>query len=357
MIPNLKVYIPLKWKIKVHLLFFKFRKPKHFLNKISTISNKKRIYIFLAADYGNLGDVAITYAQHKFLKENFPDYVVTEIPISKTIEGIVFAKKIISKDDIITTVGGGNMGDLYPMIELFRQEVIKNFPKNMIVSFPQTIDFNDTSSGQKALKRAVRVYSKHKNLILLAREQKSYDFFNAYFKHNNILLVPDIVLTLDKTKPQKERSGAVICLRNDKEKKLNRTEESKLLKIINTNFKKNITRDTHIGGENLSLLKRVKALHDIWNDFKEAEIVITDRLHGMIFCYITNTPAIVFLNNNHKIQSSYSWIKEAKHIHLMEKFSEKEINDSILSIKIANNKSEIENLVHLYYEFLEMVKV
>ena len=45
---------------------------------------KKNIFIFLGADYGNLGDVAITYAQTKYLKEHFQDYNVVEIPISQT---------------------------------------------------------------------------------------------------------------------------------------------------------------------------------------------------------------------------------------------------------------------------------
>ena len=31
-------------------------------------SSKPRCFIFLAADYGNLGDVAITFAQREFLR-------------------------------------------------------------------------------------------------------------------------------------------------------------------------------------------------------------------------------------------------------------------------------------------------
>ena len=57
----------------------------------------KKIFIFLGADYGNLGDVAITFAQTKYLIENYPDYTVVEVPISKTFAGIKAAKKVISK--------------------------------------------------------------------------------------------------------------------------------------------------------------------------------------------------------------------------------------------------------------------
>ena len=354
MFSELKKIIPLEWKIKSYLFGYQFKKIENFPFKFSNKTHK-RVFIFLAADYGNLGDVAITYAQHAFLKQNFPDFLVTEIPISKTLQGIALLKKTINNNDIITTVGGGNMGNLYPMIELNRQMVIKNFPKNKIISFPQTIDFNDSPSGKKALKRAIRVYSKHKNLILLAREQKSFDFFNANFCHNKILLAPDIVLTLDKTNPQKERSGAVICLRNDKEKKLSSEEENRLQKIINANFKKTITRDTHIGGENLSLLKRVKALRDIWDDFKGAEIVITDRLHGMIFCYITGTPVLVFLNNNHKVKSSYHWIKTTPHVRLIDEFSIENIQTAINELKCISNEIVLENMLPRYDEIIKTV--
>ncbi|WP_418603878.1 polysaccharide pyruvyl transferase family protein [Hwangdonia sp.] len=355
MVNSLKKIIPLSFKTSILLFFYQFKALNSFGLKPPKQSNK-RIFIFLAADYGNLGDVAITYAQHKFLQQNFPGYLITEIPISKTINGVAFVKKIISNQDIITTVGGGNMGDLYPMIEHFRQMVISNFENNMVVSFPQTIDFNENPAGKKALANTIKTYSKHNNLVLLAREQKTYDFFINNFKNNKVILVPDIVLSLDKTKPKKERKGVVICLRDDKEKKLNQEQEITLLKIIDENFDDKSFRDTHIGGEHLSLFNRVKALDSIWDDFRGAEVVITDRLHGMIFCYITNTPAIVFLNNNHKIKSSFKWINTSKHIHLMENFSETDIANSIKFLKQKENRGTKENLLPQYSAILKLIK-
>ncbi|MDA3776081.1 polysaccharide pyruvyl transferase family protein [Streptococcus thermophilus] len=34
------------------------------------------------------------------------------------------------------------------------------------------------------------------------------------------------------------------------------------------------------------------------------EVVLTDKLHGMIFSYITGTPCIVLANDNHKIEKN-----------------------------------------------------
>ncbi|GGD40940.1 putative pyruvyl transferase EpsI [Muriicola marianensis] len=298
---------------------------------------RPKVFIFLAADYGNLGDVAITYAQHKFLQNCYPNHLVTEIPISKTLDGIAFVKKTRTSKDIMTIVGGGNMGDLYPMIEHFRQLVIQNFPENRIICFPQTVDFSETPKGQKALKKAIRVYSKHPDLTLLAREKKSHQFFKEHFPKNKSLLSPDIVMGLDRSESKFGRKGALICLREDKEKKRTQHEEQVLLEIVDSYFGNHINRDTHIGGRGYPLIARVRALFRIWEDFKKAELVVTDRLHGMIFCYITRTPALVFLNNNHKVKSCHAWIQDAHWISLLENWDSENIKKAIQSVTSDNS--------------------
>ena len=351
----LKKLIPFKWKAYTLIVLNKL-KPLQDLGYNIPSEKKQRIFIFLAADYGNLGDVAITYAQHKFLSHAFPNAIVTEIPISETLKGIVFVKKIIRKGDIVTTVGGGNMGDLYESIEFFRQLVIKNFKNNKLVAFPQTIDFNHNKKGMAALNKAIKIYSSHPDLTLIAREHKSYDYFRNHFKNNNILLTPDIVLSQNQAKPEYPRKGAIICLRNDKEKKLSISEEETLSKILEHQFKSVTLRDTHVGGSGLPLLNRVKKLKHIWEDFKKAEIVITDRLHGMIFCYITGTPALIFLNNNHKIKSSYFWINDATYIQLMEDFNPDKVKEAISKLKTIKSEPNSQNLIPKYTAIIDAIK-
>ncbi|WP_445384804.1 polysaccharide pyruvyl transferase family protein [Robiginitalea sp. IMCC44478] len=349
-------YIPLEIKAKLILLAYRFgiKKFKYSYGSLTT----KNIYIFLAADYGNLGDAAITYAQHKFLKQHFPDYSIHEIPISCTLEGIAAVKKTITPGDIVTTVGGGNMGDLYPMIETFRQLVIQYFPDNLIVSFPQTVDFKENKSGEYALKKAIKLYSNHPRLVLLAREAKTYQFFREHFKKNHSFLVPDIVMTLKPSMESGQRAGVLICLRNDKEKKLNPDQEKSLLDLVEKEFVRHTFRDTHIGGSGLPLIKRTKELFAIWKDFKNSQLIITDRLHGMIFAFITNTPALVFLNNNHKIQSSYEWIKNSGNIHLMKEFDETKILKTLKSLSENKQPSDGEavNLDPKFSEALKFIK-
>lgn len=289
---------------------------KYLLSKPTNIdikTSKPKIFIFLAADYGNLGDVAITYAQHEYLKDKFNEYEIVEIPISKTLTGIKGVKKIINQTDIVTIIGGGNIGDLYDDIEFLRQLVIVNFPNNRIISFPQTVDFSNTKFGKERLRIAKRIYSKHKDLTIAAREEKSHQFLLNHFSNNNIIKIPDIAFTLNYNH-NCLRESITVCVRNDKES-TNSKEINKLINRLREN-KININIiDTHVGNVYIDYDNRDKYLSDILDTFSSSQLIITDRLHGMIFAYITRTPAIVFDNTNNKISQSYEWIKDCGFIH------------------------------------------
>lgn len=321
----LKDLLSFRIKYRFRLYLQQFKSFDYFKNtKID--KNKNQVYIFLSADYGNLGDVAITYAQTKFLKDILGNnFEVIEIPISHSLEGLYFVKKNIKHGDIITSVGGGNLGDLYDQIEYIRQLAVRSFPKNKFISFPQTFDFSETAEGKKALAIAKKVYNAHPNLYMVAREKTSYALMNQHFDKAHILLTPDIVLSLNKEYPKLERNGAVICMRQDKEKNLTQKQTAFIQYEINNRFKSVTMYDTHINRDNMNIGEREEELEKIWNTFKSAELVVTDRLHGMIFCYITNTPCLVFQNNNHKVRETYDWISENKNVNLVENFSKEDI--------------------------------
>ena len=324
---NIAKIIYLKWR-------FRF---KHWLSpktqpEFEHLRGKKKCLVMLAADYGNLGDVAITFAQEKFLCEHFPDYEIVDLPISRTLSHLKAIKNISTTDDIVTIVGGGNMSDLYFDIELLRQMVVKAFPANRVILFPQTMFFSDSLAGLYLKKRANRVYSKHKQLTISAREK--WSFMTMKDMMSKSILVPDIVMSLDKREPTMDRKGITLCLRHDQESKLsdefNRELREKLSKDYNL-----MTYDTHIGRNGLSPDEREAELNKIWSQFRSSEWVITDRLHGMIFAFITGSPCIVLPNNNYKIEGCYSWIKGCGYIHF---YDDANVNQllSLLQSRIQN---------------------
>ena len=284
-------------------------------------NSKQKIVVALAADYGNLGDVAITYAQTKFLREKFPDAEVIDFPISKTFTEMKSLKRIISPDDIITIVGGGNTGDMYDDIEFCRQFVINQFPNNRIICFPQTIDFSETAIGRKALKKAIKIYGRHKKLSLSAREENSFNKFSQLFINNKVVMVPDIVLSLDEAELAVSREGITFVLRADGEKNISKSLQKELIEKVSANYSVRFN-DTHVNKTKMSVKERKDELDTIWNVFRKSELVITDRLHGMIFCAITNTPCIAINNSNKKVAGVYnSWLKESQTIRVMENFN------------------------------------
>lgn len=291
-------------------------------------------FFFLSADYGNLGDVAISYAQKKFIEDN-SKYKVVEIPISKSLEGFHFVKKHIKKGDIISIVGGGNMGEIYDQIEYLRQLVVKKFPNNRIISFPQSFLFSDTIEGKKAKLKAKKVYEKHRDLHLFAREEVSYELMKSNFDCN-VYLTPDIVMSLNKTLSGSKRSGITLCLRDDKESAMT-GEQRNSIKTYASELTTDVKYyDTHIGNVQLNSAEGELELHRIWKAFSTSELVITDRLHGMIFCAITGTPCIVIPNNNHKIVESYKWLEKDKNIFLVNEITKDTISNLFKTIDIES---------------------
>lgn len=298
-------------------------------NDYKVKKERKKIIVALAADYGNLGDVAITYAQTKFLRSNFPDYEIIDFPISKTFSEIKALKKICNPQDIITIVGGGNTGDMYDDIEYCRQFIISKFPKNKIISFPQTVDFSDTINGKKAMQKAIKVYNKHANLLLTAREKSSLNKYEQNFGNNDVMFLPDIVLYLDEQHPQYERKDLTLCLRSDGEKSIDNSQQNLLIDQLEEKYKIQYY-DTHINKTNLSIEERELELNKIWTAFKKSKVVVTDRLHGMIFCAITKTPCVAIDNSNKKISGVYNaWLKDLKYITMLSEFNINETQKEI----------------------------
>jgi pyruvyl transferase EpsI len=298
-------------------ILFRYELRYHITKQDKTLKEcikSKNTFLFLAADYGNLGDIAITNAQSLLLTKHFPNHTLIKIPYNKTLPGLKTVKRYIKEDDIITIIGGGNMGDKYSSFELLREFIIKKFKNNKIYSFPQTIDFSDSPNGQKALKLAKKIYASHSDLTLMAREETSYEFMRKVFPNNKIVLTPDVVMTLDYSNFAGNRNGVTICMRDDTEKFVTDEQNNTINKFADTFFKKIIKVDTHIGRNIESKEEQTYELEKVLKQFGASELVITDRLHGMIFSYITGTPAIVFPNGNFKVEKCYSWISECDYI-------------------------------------------
>lgn len=315
MIKKIKKLIPEQIKVKLNLLKVSDC-DSYWINKVD--KTRKNIFIFLAGFYQNLGDMALTYSQTAFLQNLYPDANVVAIPSTSTYQSIKTLKKVISNDDIITVIGGGNMDDMYTSLELARLHVVKSFSNNRIISFPQTMAFSDTTYGIKRRKQSHKVYAAHKNLTLFVREPNSLERVKKYFTNVEIGYCPDIVLSLNKVEPVCERTDVICCLRSDKEQNLSNDEKQDIKsKVINA-FPDAIFTDTvDVALSDCTPERYADTLENFWLKLRKSKVVITDRLHCMIFCAITGTPCVVFDNSNCKISGVYNqWMSDISYIKL-----------------------------------------
>lgn len=286
-----------------------FRYYSHYKN-----IRKKKVYIIGVPEYSNLGDHAIAIAQRVLLEEIFPHREIIEITNDMINAHCLAIKYTLKKDDVITLIGGGNFGDEYLSEQNTRMLSLKYFRRNKIVMFPQTVYFTD--AGQNELRKTQMAIEKCKNLHMIYREKKSYDFAMKNFPSVKNYLAIDTVLCLKYKKIQK-RKGILICCRSDKEAFI----APELVYKIEMYFQKKGKRTKKIDTvleQNVNPNERESTVYQYLDLFSKSEMVITDRLHGMIFSAITGTPCVVFPNYNHKVCGCYDTIKELDYIRLVE---------------------------------------
>lgn len=336
---NIKRFIPIKFKAFIKSL----PEYKNIREIYSNNKYQKKIFVLGTPHHGNLGDQAIAYAEIKFLQENFKEYEVIEVNISEYYAHFYFFKKCINLNDIIVLHGGGNLGNEYIYDENIRRDIIQAFPQNKIILFPQTMYFTKDTLGREELNKSKEIYSQHRYLTLIAREKISYEAMKEQFNNNKVLLAPDIVLYLDEREEKYKRSGAMLCLRNDVESKLNYRERQYILRKLEERYGNVNITDTLIK-RNVSKNERNEILKNKWNEFKNTELVITDRIHGMIFAAITGTPCIALSNYNHKVKGTYEWIKDEDYIKYIDDLDdlEKCIND-LKKDKFVLKKTNLKN--------------
>ena len=194
---------------------------------------------------------------------------------------------------------------------------------------PQSIYFKDTEYGKEELEKSKKIYNSHKNLTLIARETVSYEIMKKEFPKVNVILTPDIVMYLNKTQ-EKSRKGIIFALRRDVEKVLTDEQFQKIDEITSKYFENKTITDTRIG-EPIYCNEREEVVEAKFEQFRNAELVITDRLHGMIFSVITSTPCIALGNYNHKIESSFEWLKNQGYIRFLK--STENIEENIKELK------------------------
>lgn len=279
--------------------------------------------------YGNVGDHLIWMGAQAFLMRNSlapaAQYSVKNVNGKR-------AKRHIKECSTICFQGGGNFGDLYPLHQNFREDIIQRFPDKRIVIFPQSIHFQD----KEELIKSCAILKKHPDLHILLRDKNSFSILEEQGVPN-LYLCPDMAHALfGSYKQTKGNTGSSLyLLRCDKEKGFLPPElEDKQSSSID--WRDLLTGSTKllykVGIKSNGLdakLDNILPAYDAWHFvskhliggaldlFAPYETIVTNRLHAMILATLLGKKAVVYDNNYGKV-SSYAdlWFEGMENIQV-----------------------------------------
>ena len=311
--------------------WLKYKKRKQYEHVFR--KNPRTVFLVLTPEHGNLGDHAIAQAETEILKKNNISYI--EIT-GRQLREMKTRNELKLMDGFpILINGGGNLGTLWMDVETLEREIIESNPKSTIVILPNTIYYEHSVQGKVEFEKSKKIYNNHNYLFLFAREKASFLLMKEAFR--NVRLVPDMVLSLNKCRKGTKRCGCTLCLRNDREKTLTDEQESIIIQQVTSLFNNDITIIDMVVPHPVTIEQRKIELEKKYDEFRSTELVITDRLHGMIFAAITGTPCIVVDSKSPKVRGCYEWIKDLNYIRFADDVS-----------KIVNEYKQIQKGEHVY---------
>lgn len=275
---------------------------------------KQDVFLVLSPTYRNLGDHAIAKAEMDLLAQwGIPCREVTIDVIQ------VLAKYgdygVFGQSTVFIT-GGGFLGSLWPHMHEMTCRIITENPKAKIVILPNTLYFDLTAEGDQLFEASLKVFNLPNVRCIYLREKVSYNLVSG--KYTAAKLMPDAAMSMNECRAGLKRSGCLICLRNDKEQTLSEAQTAAVFSSAQALFSNSVGTMDMRHRVDIPLDKRMEKLEQKFDQFRYAELVITDRLHGMIFSAITGTPCIVLNSRSHKLAGCYEWIRHLDYIRFCE---------------------------------------
>lgn len=287
------------------------RDKKHIREKYQIKKGIRNVVIFGTPNHGNLGDYAIFLAEKQLFERYLPDGHVFGVNMTDFQHEVKALRRLLKKEDLLVLTGGGNLGNQYMDDEIIRRETIRRFPNNRIILFPQTMYFTKDAEGEAEKRETAAIYGGHRDLWLTARDEQSCLAMQQLFS-KPIRLLPDVVLTWKSTACT-DKQGALLVLRNDVEGVLGAEHRQQLKEILQPLYGTVEETDTVVEvGSDLALLE--EELQKKMEQIGKAALVVTDRLHGMLFAALMQTPCLVLNNYNHKVRETYKWIRELDYV-------------------------------------------
>lgn len=309
--------------------------------------------------YPNIGDHLIWLGTLFYLT----DILKAKINYTASVQG--FCASAMEKKNgkaPILVQGGGNFGDLYPIHQKFREEIVDRYCDRPVIILPQSIYFKDSL----ALDRTAKIFNNHPNLTLFVRDNYSYDIACQAFTNCHVIKAPDMAFQMVNMPglSSKSRSNNSILYHCRQDQELNPsfsvdkigTYELTIEDWVSYQW---IYRETLKNPQDFywRIPGSVKLFREYWQrglaipsewvwrqgwekfhpftgklttiegsflhqrswslmysavcQFKRHQLIITNRLHGHILCILLGIPHVFLPNSYHKNESFYqTWTNQ-----------------------------------------------
>jgi len=249
-------------------------------------------------------------------------------------------RSALSEDTIIYLHGGGNFGDIWKMHQLFREKIIATFKNHQIIQLPQSVHYG----VPEATAETKSIFQSHKQLSIMLRDRKSQSQLKEVLGLES-LLVPDAAFCINASNFPVDTTGRGLgtLLRTDVEKRDDADQVATLLppntaiedwrrpNALQLNWslrKSRLVRKAppkrailplilrHYNGFATENVKRGLA------QLAEAQIIITDRLHGHILSTLLGKPHVAIDNSYGKIANFCAAFGTDKNTYLAKDYKE-----------------------------------
>lgn len=209
--------------------------------------------------------------------------------------------------------GGGNFGDVWPAHQDFRERVLERFPDRKVIQLPQSIHYE----SEKRAAESARAIARHRNFVLLVRDEESKAFAEKHFDCD-IRLCPDMAFAIGALRPGEPEFPVLAMLREDREQVGKRDLSAYPGMPVEdwiTESARSVRASKALGAA--SALLRMKpaetrlgkldaAAHNRFRrgirQISRGRAIVTDRLHVHICSLLIGRPHAVLDNNYGKVR-------------------------------------------------------
>jgi len=242
-------------------------------------------------DHANVGDSAIWLGEVKLLRAltgRDPDYVSTWHDFDEA------AFRRACPGGTLFLHGGGNLGDIWPHHQRFRETILATIRDRPVVQLPQSIHFRAPAEAD----RFATLVARHPAFTLYVRDTRSLEFARRHFACETHL-APDSAYALGPQPRSAADCDVLMLLRTDDERVGYVLPDPEHTMVVDW-----LEDDPDVPSGSDPAARHAQAANRVARGLRllsRGRMMVTDRLHGHILADLLGVPHVVLDNDYGKL--------------------------------------------------------